>query len=153
MKRLLLSAVLALAATGCSQSSVVRPAVSERFSQENDKCTLVQTLMHERVPQQLLAGVSHAEDSSAAQVVVYLHRPEDAVLERLFVGEPRCEGPGYSVVQESTREAVVLFLQPRGTGFVYSAQRAAPGQLALGGESKGSVNQRDDGAWVASDVL
>ena len=150
MKRLLLPAVLALAATsGCTH---VIPNAEPSEGVETAKCALVQTLMRERIPQQLLESVNRGEDV-AAQVVVYLHRPEEEVLERLFTGEPSCEGPHYKVVRESTRDAVVLFLQPKGKGYVYSAQRAAPGQLALGGAVKGSVEPRDDGGWVASDVL
>ena len=149
MKRLLLPALFALAVTGCAHSDELRASTAPA---EGAKCALVQTLMSQRVPQDLLAHVNNGEDTSS-QVVVYLHRPEDAVLERLFVGDPQCGGPRYTVVQENTREAVVLFLQPRGGGYVYSAQRAAPGQLALGGESKGSVSQGENGTWVASDVL
>lgn len=149
MKRLLLSTVLALAATGCThQIENAAPSAQE----EAAKCALVQTLMHERLPQQLLESVSGGQDV-ATQVVVYLHRPEEEVLERLFTGDPTCEGPRYKVMRENTREAVVLFLQPKGQGYVYSAQRAAPGQLALGGDAKGTVTKRDDGGWVASDVL
>ncbi len=149
MKRLSLPALLALAATGCTHAI---PPAPPSAVEEGAKCELVQTLMRERVPQQLLASLANGENT-AAQVVVFVRREGEDVLERLFAGEPTCAGPQYKVVQDGTREAVVLFLQPKGTGYVYAAQRAAPGELVLGGEPRGSVNKNDGGGWIASDVL
>ena len=149
MKRLALPTLLALAATGCTHTL---PAAAPSADAERAKCALVQTLMHEREPQRLLAGLMEKQ-GEPSQVVVYLRTPGEDMLERLFAGEPACASPEFKVVQESTREAVVLFLQARGRGYVYAAQRAAPGELSLGGEPKGSVSQNEGGGWVASDVL
>jgi len=146
MKRLVLPALLALAATGCmrSRAALIDP------SEEAGKCALVQTLMRERAPQQLLSELSVEGREGPTQVLVFVRRPEEAMLERLFAGEPECGGSNYKVVRESTTDAVVLFLQPRGGGYVYAAQRAAPDELSLGEDPKGTVTKDDGGAWVTS---
>ncbi len=149
MKRLVLPALLALAATGCMRSgaSLIRP------DEEAAKCELVQALMREQLPQELLAGLAVDGRDAPSQVLVFVRRPEEAMLERLFVGdEPSCGGPNYNVVQSSTTDAVVLFLQPREGGYIYDAQRAAPDQLSLGGEAKGAVMKSSGGAWVSSGI-
>lgn len=149
MKRLVLPALLALAATGCmrSRASLIKP------EEEASKCELVQALMRERVPQQLLAGLAADGHDGPSQVLVFVRRPEQAMLERLFAAdEPQCGGSNYKVVQAITTEAVVLYLQPRGTGYIYDAQRAAPEELSLGGEAQGAVTRDDGGAWVSSSI-
>lgn len=149
MKRLVLPALLALAATGCmrSRAALIKP------DEEASKCELVQTLMREQVPQQLLAGLVADGRDGPSQVLVFVRRPEEAMLERLFAGdEPRCGGPNYRVVQQSTTDAVVLFLQPRVGGYIYDAVRAAPDELSLGGEAKGAVMKSEGGAWVSSSI-
>ncbi len=149
MKRLVLPALLALAATGCmrSRASLIRP------DEEATKCELVQTLMREQVPQELLAGLAVDGRDAPSQVLVFVRRPEEAMLERLFAGdEPTCGGPNYKVVQNITSDAVVLYLQPRVGGYIYDAQRAAPDQLSLGGEAKGAVMKSEGGAWVSSSI-
>ncbi|WP_146209738.1 hypothetical protein [Vitiosangium sp. GDMCC 1.1324] len=149
MKRLLLLALLALAAPGCmrSRASLIKP------EEEANKCELVRALMRERVPQQILSGLSADGHDGLSQVLVFLRRPEQAMLERLFAAdEPSCGGTNYKVVQQITTEAVVLFLQPRGTGYIYDAQRATPDALSLGGEAKGAMTKDDGGAWVSSSI-
>ena len=149
MKRLVLPALLALAATGCmrSRASLIKP------EEEASKCELVQALMREHVPQQLLAGLAADGHDGASQVLVFVRRPEQAMLERLFASdEPQCGGSNYKVVQAITTEAVVLYLQPRGTGYIYDAQRATPDALSLGGEAKGAMAKDDGGAWVSSSI-
>lgn len=148
MKRLVLPALLALAATGCmrSRAALIPP------DDEASKCELVQTLMREQVPQRLLARLAADGRDGPSQVLVFVHRPEEAMLERLFAGEPSCGGPNYRVVRQSTTDAVVLFLQPRVGGYLYDAQRAAPNELSLGGEAKGAVMRSDSGGWVSSSI-
>ncbi|WNG46348.1 hypothetical protein F0U60_21170 [Archangium minus] len=148
MKRLVLPALFALAATGCMHSAAARIEPAE----EAGKCELVQTLMRERVAQQLLTDLMADGRDGPSQVLVFVRRPEEAMLERLFVGgEPECGGPNYKVVQGITQDAVVFFLQPRGDGYIYDAQRAAPDELSLGGEAKGAVT-KSNGVWVASSI-
>ena len=147
MKSLVLPALLALAATGCmhSRASLVSP------EEEAGKCELVQTLMRQPLPQAYLAQLASAGHDEPAQVLVYVRRPEQSLLERLFEGEETtCGGLGYNVVQQSTTQALVLFLQPRGNGYTFDVQHAAPDQLSLGGEPKGLVTKGDGGGWVAS---
>jgi hypothetical protein len=146
MKRLVLPALFALAATGCmrSRASLVDP------QEEAGKCELVQTLMREPAPQQYLANLAAAGRDGPAQVLVFLRRPEQNLLERLFAGEPNCGGYNYNVVQESTTESLVLFLQPQGDGYAFDVQSAAPDELALGGTPQGMVSKRDGGGWAAS---
>ncbi|HYO51577.1 hypothetical protein [Archangium sp.] len=148
MKRLVVPALLALAATGCmrSHASLIKP------EEEAGKCELVQTLMREQVPRQLLSGLMADGRDGPVQVLVFVRRPEQAMLERLFEGEPSCGGSNYRVVQQSTTDALVLFLQPRADGYIYDAQRAAPDELSRGGEAKGAVSKRDGGGWVASGI-
>ncbi|MFY0566107.1 hypothetical protein ACN28E_20000 [Archangium lansingense] len=149
MKRLVLPALLALAATGCmrSRASLIKP------DEEASKCELVQTLMREPVTQQLLSGLMADGREGPSQVLVFVRRPEESMLERLFAGEdPSCGGPHYKVVQQITTDAVVLFLQPRVGGYVYDVQRAAPDELSLGGEAKGAVMKSEAGTWVSSSI-
>ncbi len=149
MKRLVLPALLALAAPGCmhSRASLIKP------DEEASKCELVQTLMREQVPQELLASIAADGRDGPSQVLVFVRRPEEAMLERLFAGdEPKCGGLNYQVVQSSTTDAVVLFLQPRVGGYIYDAVRAAPDELSLGGEAKGAVMKSEGGAWVSSSI-
>ncbi len=148
MKRLVPTALLVLAATGCmhSRESLIKP------DEEAGKCELVQTIMREQVPQQLLSGLDAEGRDGPSQVLVFVRRPEEALLERLFAGEPSCAGSNYKVVQQSTTNAVVLFLQPHGDGYLYDALRAAQNELTLGGEAKGSVIKRDGGGWAASSI-
>lgn len=146
MKRLVLPALLALAATGCmrSRAALVDP------KEEAAKCELVQAIMREPVPQRHLAELAESGRDGPAQVLVFLRRPEQNLLERLFAGEPKCGGYKYNVVQDSTMQAMVLFLQPQGDGYAFDVQSAAPDELSLGGEPKGLLTKRDDGGWAAS---
>jgi hypothetical protein len=146
MTRLVLPALIALAATGCVRSSetLINP------SEEAGKCELVQTLMRERVSQGLLSELASQGSDGPAQVLVFVRRPDQSMLERLFQGDPSCGGPNYKAVQDITMKAVVVFLQPQSDGYVFDAQLAAPNELSLGGEPKGAVMKRDGGGWVAS---
>jgi hypothetical protein len=146
MKQLVLPALLALAATGCmrSRAALVDP------QQEAGKCELVQTLMREPAPQQYLSNLAATGRDGPTQVLVFVRRPEQSMLERLFAGEPNCGGYNYHVVQQSTTEALVLFLQPQGEGYAFDVQSAAPDELSLGGTPKGTVSKRDGGGWAAS---
>ena len=149
MKRLVLSALLALAATGCMRSRValVNPA------EEAGKCELVQTLMRQPLPRQYLAQLAATGRDVPAQVLVYVRRPEQSLLERLFEGETTtCGGNDFSVVQQSTTQALVVFLQPLGNGYTFDVQQVAPDELSLGGEPKGTVTKSDGGGWVASGI-
>lgn len=149
MKRLALPALLALAATGCmhSPAALINPQV------ESGKCSLVQTLMRERLPQRILSEIAADGHDGPAQVLVFVRRPQEAMLERLFAGEPTCGGTNYKVVQQSTTEAVVLLLEPqKGGGYAFDAQRAAPDALALEGTLHGTVTQVDGGGWAASSL-
>ena len=146
MKRLVLPALLALAATGCmrSRASLVDP------QEETAKCELVQALMREPAPQRYLAELAATGRDGPAQVLVFLRRPEQNLLERLFAGEPKCGGSTYNVVQDSTMQGLVLFLQPQGDGYVFDVQHSTPDQLSLGGTPKGTLTKRDGGGWAAS---
>jgi hypothetical protein len=146
MKRLVLPALIALAAAGCVRSSEVLVNPSE----EAGKCELVQTLMRERVSQGLLSELAAQGSEGPAQVLVFVRRPDQAMLERLFQGDPTCGGPNYKAVQDITMKAVVVFLQPQANGYVFDAQLAAPNELSLGGEPKGAVMKREGGGWVTS---
>ncbi|MET0402737.1 MAG: hypothetical protein ABW123_10055 [Cystobacter sp.] len=148
MKRLALPALLALAVTGCQHA---RAPVSE-VAREDDagKCALVQTLVREQLPRDILSGLESDHDGPS-QVLVFVRGEDEAVLERLFSGDPSCRGSNFKVVQEITREALVLFLERQGAGFVYDAQRAAPDRMSLGGKARGTVTKRS-GVWAASSI-
>ncbi|HEX8438513.1 hypothetical protein [Archangium sp.] len=148
MKRLVLPALIALAASGCmrSRAALVNP------TEEAGKCELVRTLMREPVPQRFLSELVAGRDGPAP-VLVFVRRPEQDMLERLFAGdEPSCGGYNYSVVQQSTTDALVLFLQPLGDGYTFDVQRAAPDELSLGGAPRGTLTKRDGGGWAASSL-
>jgi hypothetical protein len=149
MKRLVLPALIALAASGCmrSRAALVNPTA------EAGKCELVQTLMREPAPQRYLSELAEAGRDGPAQVLVFVRRPEQDMLERLFAGdEPSCGGYNYNVVQQSTTNALVLFLQPLGEGYTFDVQRSTPDEMSLGGAPKGTLTKRDGGGWVASSL-
>ncbi|ATB38106.1 hypothetical protein CYFUS_003532 [Cystobacter fuscus] len=148
MKRLVLPALLALASPGCMHAPAPAPAAPEN---EATKCELVQTLVREQLPQQILSGLEADGHDGPTQVLVFVQDADENVLERLFSGEPSCGGPNFKVVREITREALVLFLQRQGEGYVYDAQRAGPNRMSLGGKAKGAVMKRS-GVWAASSI-
>jgi hypothetical protein len=149
MKELVLPALalIALAAPDCllSREELINP------SEEAGKCEMVQTVMREPVPQRLLSGLM-AEGYDTAQVLVFVLRPEQGQLERLFAGTPTCRGVNYKVVDDITMKAIVLFLQPQANGYIFDAQLSTPNELSLGTEAKGKLSKRDDGGWVASSL-
>jgi hypothetical protein len=148
MKRLVLPALLALAFTGCMHAQAPVAAARE---DETGKCDLVQTLVREQLPQQILSGLVADGHDGPTQVLVFVRGSDENVLERLFSGDPSCGGPNFKVVREITREALVLFLQRQGDGYVYDAQRAGPNRMSLGGPAKGAVMKRE-GVWAASSI-
>jgi hypothetical protein len=147
MKRLIHPTLLALAATGCmhSRAALIDP------SREADKCEMIQTLMREPVPRQFLSQLmARRGDDRPSQVLVFVFRPEQALLERLFAGTPKCGDTHYKVVQDITKKGLVLFLQPEASGYSFDAQLSVPNELSLGSGAKGTLTRRDDRGWVAS---
>ncbi len=146
--RYALPALLTLAAAGCVRA----PPSAVRTQEESAKCELVRTLMQEPLPRRYLSQLEAEGKEGPAPVLVFLRDPEEGLLERLFVGEPTCEGNGYRVVQHILTDSVVLYLQPTGdTDYAFDVQRSNPTGLALGGEPKGTVRRRGEG-WVASSL-
>ena len=151
MKRLVLPALLALAATGCMHALPPETAATATPEAESGKCALVQTLVREQEPQRILSGLEADGHDGPTQVLVFVRGPDEDVLERLFSGDPACGGANFKVVREITREAMIIFLQRQGEGFVYDAQRAGPNRMSLGGPAKGAVKKRE-GIWAASSI-
>ena len=118
---------------------------------DRSKCELIQTLMRERAPQQLLQKLAEDGHSTPSQVVVFMRQPDEAVLERFFAGDPSCQGSAFKVVHDLTGEGVVLFLRGQADGYVYDAQRASADRMSLGGDAKGAVRKRE-GVWAASSI-
>jgi hypothetical protein len=144
MKRRALLALLPLAA-GCVRA----PPDPVRSQEEPVKCELVRTLMREPLPQSYLAQLAAEGQEGLAPVLVFIHRPEEGLLERLFAGEPTCAGEGFRVVQQILKHSVVLYLQPRAEGYAYDVRRSEVEGLALAGTPRGEV-RLEDGSWVVS---
>jgi hypothetical protein len=140
-------ALLALVAAGCVRA----PPAVVRSQDESVKCELVRTLMREPLPQQYLAQLAAEGHEGLAPVLVFIHRPEEGLLERLFAGEPTCGDEGFRVVQQILKNSVVLYLQPQGEGYAYDVRRSELEGLALGGTPRGAV-RREGGSWVASSL-
>jgi hypothetical protein len=148
MKRLVFPILLVLASAGCLHA---RAPVAE-VAREDDaaRCALVQTLVREQLPRDILSGLE-SEHDGPAQVLVFVRGEDESVLKRFFPGDPSCRGSNFKVVQDISREALVLFLERQGEGYVYDAQRAAPDRMTLGGKARGSVTKRE-GVWAASSI-
>ncbi len=148
MKRSVLAALLTLAIPNCmlSREALINP------SEEAGKCEMVQTVMREPLPQRLLSRLMAEGYGGPSQVIVFVLRPEQGQLERLFAGTPTCRGVNYKVVDDLTMKAIVLFLQPQANGYIFDAQLSTPNELSLGTEAKGRLSRRDDGGWVASSL-
>ncbi|QSQ24966.1 hypothetical protein JY651_08520 [Pyxidicoccus parkwayensis] len=136
-----------LGSAGCAHT----PArVVVTHESEAEKCQLVQSVLKEPEPSQLLQEVASEGREEPAPVVVYIRRPEQSLLERFFVGdEPLCGDGTFKVVQDNVLDAVVVYLQEVQDGYAYDAHRAGPQELSMEGKPQGLV-KRDGPAWVAS---
>lgn len=136
-----------LAGTGCAHTPA-RVAVSRQA--EAEKCQLVQSVLKEPAPAQLIQELASEGREEPTPVVVYVRRPEQSMLERFFVGdEPVCGDTSFKVVQDSVLDAVVVYLQEVQDGYAYDARRAGPQELSMEGRPQGLV-KRDGLSWVAS---
>jgi hypothetical protein len=147
MNRLALATVLGLVIAGCAHSV----PVAQRLQQEEEKCALVQTLLHEPVPAQRLAEVVSEGQEMPVPVMVFVRKPEQGLLERLFEGEsPECGAAEFQVVRQLGRKGLVLYLQETKDGYAYDAQRVGPEELSMGGTPQGVVRRNGGGGWVAA---
>jgi hypothetical protein len=84
------------------------------------------------------------------QVLVFVRKPEQGLLERFFAGEsPECGTAEFRVVRELGKQGLVLYLQETRDGYAYDAQRAGPEELSMGGTPQGLVRRSGGGGWVA----
>jgi len=147
MNRLVLATTLGLAIAGCAHSV----PVAQNLQQEGEKCTLVETLLREPVPAQRLAEVVSEGQELPVPVMVFVRKPEQGLLERLFVGEsPECGSAEFRVVRQLGRQGLVLYLQEAGGGYSYDAQRVGPEELSMGGAPQGVIRRNGGGGWVAT---
>jgi hypothetical protein len=147
MNRLALATALGLAIAGCAHSV----PVAQRLQQEEEKCALVQTLLREPVPAQRLAQVVSEGQEMPVPVMVFVRKPEEGLLERLFVGDsPECGAAEFRVVRQLGRKGLVLYLQETQDGYSYDAQRVGPEELSMGGTPQGVIRRNGGGGWVAS---
>ncbi len=134
-----------LGSTGCAHKE--RLAVKREA--EAEKCQLVQSVLKEPTPSQLVKEIASEGREEPTPVVVYVRRPEESMLERFFEGdEPLCGDGTFQVVQENVLDAVVVYLQEVQDGYAYDARRAGPEELSLEGTPQGQV-KRQGPAWVA----
>jgi hypothetical protein len=146
MNRLALATTLGLAIAGCAHSV----PVAQRLQQEEEKCTLVQTLLREPVPAQRLAEFVTEGQEPPVPVVVFVRKPEEGLLERFFAGEsPECGANEFQVVRQLGREGLVLYLHETQEGYSYDAQRAGPEELSMAGSPQGMIRRNGGGGWVA----
>jgi hypothetical protein len=143
MKPLLLSVLSCLVISGCGFAR----RVSGNPVEEAGKCELVQALLHEPLPARYVAELTEEIPSAPAPVLVFVSRPEQGMLERLFVGEPSCGDDTFQVEQEGLSESGVFFLRPVVGGYAFDVQRLGPDELSLGGAPKGMV-RHEGGSWV-----
>jgi hypothetical protein len=147
MNRLALATMLGLAIAGCAHSV---PA-AQRLQEEEQKCALVQTLLREPAPAQLMAELATEGREPPVPVVVFVRKPEQGLLERLIAGEsPECGDTGFRVVRQLGREGLVLYLQETPDGYSYDARRAGPEELSMGGTPQGAIRRNGEGGWAAS---
>ena len=147
MRRALSLCLAALATlAGCAHAP---RAAAVDAGLEARKCELVRTLLGAPVPGRLLSELATAADGEGpVPVRVFVAKPEQGWLDRLFAGEPLCQGARFRVVQESADEALVLLLQPAADGgYHFDARRAGPQELWLAGPHQGHVAPRD-GGWA-----
>jgi len=135
-----------LGSTGCAHQE--RLTVNREA--EVEKCQLVQSVLKEPAPSQLVRELASEGRKAPTPVVVYVRRPEESMLERFFAGdEPLCGDGTFKVVQENVLDAVVVYLQEVQGGYAYDARRAGPEHLTLEGKPQGRV-KRNGPAWVAA---
>ena len=135
-----------LGSTGCAHKE--RMAV--RREAETEKCQLIQSVLKEPTPAQLVRELASEGREEPTPVVVFVRRPEESMLERFFAGdEPVCGDATFKVVQENVLDAVVVYLQEVQDGYAYDARRAGPEELSLEGTPQGRVT-RNGPAWVAA---
>jgi hypothetical protein len=146
MNRLALATTLGLAIAGCAHSV----PVAQRLQQEDEKCTLVQTLLREPVPAQRLAEFVTEGQEHPVPVVVFVRKPEQGLLERFFAGEsPDCGATEFQVVRQLGRQGLVLYLHETPDGYSYDAQRAGPEELSMAGSPQGAIRRNGGGGWIA----
>ncbi|QDE91480.1 hypothetical protein BHS06_22270 [Myxococcus xanthus] len=134
-----------LGSTGCAHQA----RLAERQGVEAEKCELVHRLLQEPVPSQVVREVVAAGRDEPAPVVVYVRRPEEAMLERFFSGDaPSCGDATFKVVQENVLDAVVVYLQEVQGGYAYDARRASHDELSLEGKPQGLLKRKGP-EWVA----
>ncbi|WP_426753161.1 hypothetical protein [Myxococcus sp. Y35] len=134
-----------LSGAGCAH----RARLAERQGVEVEKCELVHRLLQEPAPARVVREVVAAGRDEPAPVVVYVRRPEQAMLERFFSGDaPSCGDATFKVVQENVLDAVVVYLQEVQDGYAYDARRASHDELSLEGKPQGMLKRRGLD-WVA----
>jgi len=134
-----------LGGAGCAHQA----RLAEREAVEAEKCGLVHRLLREPGPSRVVQEVAAAGRDEPAPVVVYVRRPEQAMLERFFSGDaPSCGDATFKVVQENVLDAVVVYLQEVQGGYAYDARRASHDQLSIEGTPQGVLKRRGLG-WVA----
>jgi len=147
MNRLALSTTLGLALVGCAHSV----PVAQRLQEEEEKCALVQMVLHEPMPSQELAVFATEGREPPVPVMVFVRKPDQGLLERFFAGEsPECGDNQFRVVRQLGRQGLVLYLQETGSGYTYDARRAGPEELSMGGAPQGVVRRNAEGGWVAA---
>jgi hypothetical protein len=147
MNRLALAGALGLAVAGCAHSVPSH----ERLQEEGARCALVQTLLREPVPAQLILDMTSGGRELPVPVAVFVRKPEEELLERFFVGDsPACGDTHFRVVRQLTREGLVLYLRETPDGYAYDARRAGPEDLSMVEEPQGVVRRNAKGGWVAT---
>jgi hypothetical protein len=147
MNRLALSTTLGLALVGCAHSVPVAKTLQE----EQEKCALVQMVLHEPQPTQELAAFVTEGRELPVPVMVFVRNPDEGMLERFFVGEsPECGDGQFQVVRNLGRQGLVVYLQETGSGYSYDARRAGPEELSMGGAPQGVVRRNPEGGWATA---
>ncbi|MBZ4419985.1 hypothetical protein [Myxococcus sp. RHSTA-1-4] len=135
-----------LGGAGCAH----QPRVAEQRVEEVEKCQLVRSVLQEPEPARLVKELASDGREEPAPVVVYVRRPEQAMLERFFADDaPLCGDATFKVVQENVLDAVVVYLQEVQDGYAYDAHRAGPQELSMEGKPQGIV-KRQGYSWVVS---
>lgn len=148
MNRLALSTTLGLALVGCAHSAV--PA-AQTLQQEDEKCALVRMVLSEPLPAQELAAFAGDGTEPPVPVTVFVRKPEEGLLERLFVGDsPECGDTQFRVVRQLGRQGLVVYLQETPNGYAYDARRSGPEELSMSEVTQGVVRRNPEGGWAAA---